>query len=97
MEMFFIAAILVVVILLWVSAAVRFLGAIFSLKSRRAIAANPVLHAFWLVAVAVTAFTFFVMPEIYIKPHHTTALAKVGLAALATACNSYTAEYGSFP
>ncbi len=94
--MFLAGAIIVVLIALWVSAAVHFVGAVFSLRIRTQITTHPVLHGLWLFVALLLAAAVLWSGSISPAPGQV-ARAMVTMTCLETACKAYRLTYDSFP
>jgi hypothetical protein len=89
--------IIVVSVAFLVGAAVRILGALFSVRIRTQIVAHPVLHGLWFLgALLFGAATFFAPTS---RGPHEPGILKTSVtrSALKTACKSFLVEYKMFP
>jgi type II secretory pathway pseudopilin PulG len=91
------SAIIVILVALWVSAAVHFIGAVFSARIRTQIATQPVLHGLWLFVALVLAAAVLWSSGTISTPPSKLVRAATNMAGLKTACESYRLTYDSFP
>jgi hypothetical protein len=81
---------------IWVGIAVRLVGAIFSARIRKLVAARPFLHLVWgLVALLLVAPVL--RPPLSAPPEAQRLRTIRALAGLQTACRAYQTEYGLPP
>jgi Type II secretion system (T2SS), protein G len=85
------------VLFIWIGVLVRLIGAIFSTRIRKLVAARPLLHYIWaLVALLLAAAVLW--PPINSSPRKSpVAQAMWTLARLETGCKGYRLAYESFP
>ena len=85
------------VFIIWIGAVVRLVGAIFSIRLRKLIAARPVLHCLWFFAALLVTAAVFLAPRLLLRPHTSRVRALVTMSALRMACKAYQVEYNSLP
>jgi len=79
-------------LILWVTAIVRLVGAVFSRRIQDAIVKRPFLHLIWIGAAIVTAF-FTPIIHLPPAPPDKTHRALLDLKSLTKACRYYNLEY----